>query len=673
MEKIISSLVVFKELYDKRKDIYDVLCNFILKIINDEQLYVFTGSEITQKLKSHFGFIIPEAIVKTALKRLRMKLEKGKYIVDRNNIKHAADDTASALTSIKNNIHTILLNLYEYIEIITKKAIKNSDKESIKDELYKFLLDNSTSKYYTKYISAYLLFEKNKELLGSLNIMRQGLILYSGFNYEDINSLGSWKNKLTIYIDTEIIFHMGGYNGSIYKSYFDDFYKFVKEINSKAKNRYITLKYFNETNDEIERFFIRASSIIDGKSSINPRNTAMVTITKGCKNTSDLLEKKADLFTLLLNNQIELDDYDYYKTEESYKHNILSNELLEELSNELGYDIYHDSKLLNYINYRRNYKEFENFSNVNYIFLTGNADIIRLAWHKRIKNERKVPLATTLDWITNKFWFKLQKGFGQEVTPLNVDIIIKSKITLSSIINDSIDKKYVEMHKEVSEGKLNEQFAKGRLMHLKLSSKKPEDIQTDNIDEVITFLNEDSLDKYIVEQESIAAKSIENEEKNKKLQLLLDSNKSELTNVTSGLIKQTRETISAKEQTKIFLNNAYGKIRKSIRLKMRAVSFCIFFLYVAIMGGIYYIIINISDYQITRVGLFLSIISISMPLLLSIRFRRKIQDGYFMKRIRDYIKRHEEKKNNFSSEMLLQVDNEIKILTEELKELEMKL
>lgn len=74
------------------------------------------------------------------------------------------------------------------------------------------------------------------------------MILYSGVRYGEITQKRKELvdyNYLVIYLDTEILFHFAGYNGELYKSLFEDFYKLVKEINSS--NRKIFFKYFKTT------------------------------------------------------------------------------------------------------------------------------------------------------------------------------------------------------------------------------------------------------------------------------------------------------------------------------------------------------------------------------------------------------------------------------------------
>lgn len=59
--------------------------------------------------------------------------------------------------------------------------------------------------------------------------------MLSGINYSNLAEIGTWQTNLTIYLDTEILFHFAGYNGKIYKSLFEDFFTYVNEINGQAR------------------------------------------------------------------------------------------------------------------------------------------------------------------------------------------------------------------------------------------------------------------------------------------------------------------------------------------------------------------------------------------------------------------------------------------------------
>ena len=82
---ILASFATLKSLNDSKKYInsYQILAEFIKYIIDGQKLYVFTAIEMKNRLKSVFGFDIPEAVVKTASKSLPfVTRENGTYIVD---------------------------------------------------------------------------------------------------------------------------------------------------------------------------------------------------------------------------------------------------------------------------------------------------------------------------------------------------------------------------------------------------------------------------------------------------------------------------------------------------------------------------------------------------------------------------------------------------------------
>lgn len=79
--KLLASLVIFRELFDKQKDIYSVIAEFLKEIIVIYGKHQFNLTEITNLLNNTFDFSLPEAVVNTALKRLSLLKENGFYIV----------------------------------------------------------------------------------------------------------------------------------------------------------------------------------------------------------------------------------------------------------------------------------------------------------------------------------------------------------------------------------------------------------------------------------------------------------------------------------------------------------------------------------------------------------------------------------------------------------------
>ena len=104
-----------------------------------------------------------------------------------------------------------------------------------------------------------------------LNAVREGAILYLGINH-NIGEHGSLKHELTLYLDTEILFDLLGYNGSVYETLSKDFYKLVQKGRRNGK---ITLTYFPHVKSEIERFFKSAEIIVEGRGYFNDEKPAM--------------------------------------------------------------------------------------------------------------------------------------------------------------------------------------------------------------------------------------------------------------------------------------------------------------------------------------------------------------------------------------------------------------
>lgn len=140
-----------------------------------------------------------------------------------------------------------------------------------------------------------------------------------------------------------------------------------------------------------------------------------------------------------------------------------------------------------------------------------------MAWHDLIKLNGNVPLATTLTFLTNKFWFKLGKGFGKNNYPKTFDIITKAQIVLSTQVNDSVSYKYDSLQAKLRKGELSEQQALATIIELRRESKKPEDIKEDDLNEVLSTISESNIEKYVQEQELFKIQTQKQKEENEKL------------------------------------------------------------------------------------------------------------------------------------------------------------
>ena len=298
--RLLASLAVFRELYNAEKDVYGIISVFLSDLIKIENLYSFSLNEITNKLNNTFEFEIPDAVVRTALGRLKfLEKQQGIYLVtDVSNINTESFDKKKQ--SIQSNNETIIDNLFRFIEKEKKVSLSEKDREKVSHSFCCFLLDVNNGDEYIEYVTSFILKnESDSDFKNQLNLIREGVILYSGIKYNNnLNDLGTWRTELTIFVDTEILFHLAGFNGELYQYLANDFLNYVREINQKAQKKLIKLKYFEEVKNDVEGFFKKARHLVEGNEKPYPNVTAMVSIVNGCKTAADILEKKSDFYTL---------------------------------------------------------------------------------------------------------------------------------------------------------------------------------------------------------------------------------------------------------------------------------------------------------------------------------------------------------------------------------------
>ncbi|NMC58293.1 MAG: hypothetical protein GYA51_02695, partial [Candidatus Methanofastidiosa archaeon] len=518
--KCLASLAVFRELYNNNRDIYAVICEFLKEIISKNGKYQFNLTEITQLLNDTYDFSIPEAVVGTSLNRFGKSLTKSHGIftvIDKEAFKITGRLTGTHL-EIQNNNETVINDLISFIEEKTNFKLTDNEKEKVVHSFCSFIIDESTNQPYSEYVSAFIVKEKKDfGFISRLNTIKEGVVLYTGLKYNsNLNELGSWTTELTVFVETEILFHFAGYNGVLYQTLFNDFFDLVKEINSKNQKKngkkLIHLKYFTDVKDEIEKFFKKAEHIVSGRDKANPSKTAMTSIIDGCTSPADIIEKKTRFYELLKSNGIIEDDYANYYSDFNHKFNLEDQELLKAISERTGIDdVYPYLKYLSYVNIHRKGNSNRSFENIGYILLSGTSNTIIIALDEAIKPNGSVPLATNLSFITNKLWFRLNKGFGKGTYPKSFDIVTKAQIVLSTQVNNSVAEKFDELQDKYKKGVLSEEQAVASIAELRRQAKKPEDIKEDDLQEILGSIDENSIETYLKEQELFKNKAAKQE------------------------------------------------------------------------------------------------------------------------------------------------------------------
>lgn len=365
-----------------------------------------------------------------------------------------------------------------------------------------YVIDENSEVEYKNDISSFIIsHSKDANFSEQLNNIRIGVVIFVGLayntNYDKIDGIDT---KLNIYLETEILFHRAGYNGKIFKTLFDEFYSLVLDINHRAHKSLISLYYFSETRKEIEDYFAIAEKIVDGQAQLDPSKTAMKYIVDCCDSASDVKELEAEFFDDLTRNGISLDLQENYYDKEHYNLTIEHEKFIQDDS-VTAENVLSKLRLLNYINIKRGGKAQNIFRNIGHILLTGNSLTFKLAFDEAIRKEGDVPLATGLDFLTNRFWLIADKGMASNMKLKSLDILTKAQIVMSASVSESVAQKFKKLIQDDNEGKFNLEKKKAALAGLHIHSVKPEDLDSANQETYLNFIKAKDIDAYLANNE----------------------------------------------------------------------------------------------------------------------------------------------------------------------------
>lgn len=611
---LLASVALFGELYDSRKDIYDVLAEFLKAAIISEAKWSFNVTDATALLENFYDFKIPSAVVKQTLKS---RLQRDKIVAFKDGVYAVDLAKAQVDLSISNDFESlregqqrVFDELCEYVEQNVGKRLSPGERDEVQGDFHSFLLERGLTGRYTQYIGSFVITrQNNRDFIEGLNSIKEGLILYAGIRYTgDLNDLGTWNNEFTIFLDTEILFNAVGYNGILYQQIFDDFFGLVKEINGfsvrKSGKRLIELKYFEEIEEEINRFFWVAGLILERKARLDPSKPAMISILNGCKVPSDVVERKAKFFGELTTMGIHREEkVDYYK---NHAYIVEGAELLDVLRNESiahnrlldEEECSHFLRLFTKINVLRKGINNIGFDRSRFMLMTGNNLALYLAFHPKVKmDERDTPYASSVDFITDKIWFRLKKGFSnKENLPKSFDFVTKAQMVLSSQVNTSISRRFQELSRRVESGEFTQEQALSAYSDFRNMILKPEEYTPEVISDTLAFLNDENLERHLQEK--------------------------------SLLLKQIEEGNVAKRQlAKIRSRNEREK-RKPLKIRTRAAFYLqvVFVLgLVVLMGYFLWIFLwNIKTERDTPIGVYSFLFAIALQVFGLVKYTKSI-------------------------------------------------
>lgn len=502
-------MTVVRELYDAEKGIYDVLEEFINEIITRNRWFSFSASDLTARLNDEYSFQLNDSVVRTCLKRMHFEKSNGKYKCD--DLEKRSSDINNFLEKSKAENKELFLQLYHFLEERLHKQFSEQEKRIIRNSFCDFLLQESlgNSDAYTQYFHEFVLaIEDDHNKMEVLQNIKEGTLIYEGICYcSNVNETGAWQSKLQMVLDTEILFAIGGYNSSMYQDMWSELDKYLKEINRgcPAGIPKIKLTYFSETKQEIDAYFESAERIVKGLDSLDPTKEAMGQIVNNCSTPSDVQTKKALFFQKLREHNITVVDRDFYDKEipDNFIYNLEKTDIDKKYAEqwkEKEENIYRSMRSLSHINILRKGVSNKGFENCSCIFLTATGRTLKLAFVPEFWEEGNVPLATTYDFLINRFWFKLNKGFGRNKTPRTIDMVMRAKHILSTIITSKASEKYDEYKDKYEKSEISKEDFWALNESLRQKLKTPEEVDKDTIGAEIDSLDRWNFDSVIEEQ-----------------------------------------------------------------------------------------------------------------------------------------------------------------------------
>lgn len=534
LHKNFAAIAVTGELYESGKDLYDVLAAYIMIIIKNDKLNGFTCADLTNQINRTNSFSVSESVVKSALTRLGLRRDQGRYWVD-DGIKCSID--TDKLEELTRQNDAVVKRLFEFISKENNNTLSTDDLKCIESQFYGFLHNPEYDGEYTILISKFLMENSLDPLFNqALSRIKDGLLVYEGICFSpEIGNGGKWDIPLDIYLELEVIFYIAGYNGEIHKEIYGqliDYIDEINDINSKKSggSNIIKLFYTSDIKTEIENYFSTAESIFERNEVVDPSKSAMMYILNGVKTKREIQVKKVQLYNFLSRKRILEKNIDFY-TDENRSYNIIDGNAyqynVEKIDSERGEEyIRRCTDKINQINIIRKNKN-SSLKDARAILLTANGTILRCAYMPNAYQEGDTPKAVNLDYLVNRFWYKLNKGFGKGESPKSIDIISRAQMVIASMTASKVSRAYDDIKSKYDEGSISDDEVAGILSELRRVSINPEDITLAKINEQISFLTDYDLNKKIedLKREEIARQKDKNTIV--KLQAKLETEKTE--------------------------------------------------------------------------------------------------------------------------------------------------
>lgn len=584
----LASYATYRQLYnDGKKDTYFVISRFIEHIILSNELNSFDVEKISSLLNENFGFNIPSYVIQSSIKRIEFVSKKdGQFLVSRENIS-LDSEIKEELEEYDLKSRALMSSLIKYVKNEKDKDQEISE-EKLTREFTSFLLDDSFNGDYSSIISKFIIEnDTDVNFLKNINQIKEGAVLFSGINYtSDISKL-TWKSNINLYVETEILFHLAGYNGIFFQKLANDMFQLINEMNQKNNKRIISIRYYKEVSEDIDHFFGTAEEIVKGNKIVDIGNVAMDEIVRDCSTPADVINKRSRFTNILKQYSIsEADSLNYYSPE-YHNFNIESQKIVEKY----GLATENKEKYLKHLNYTNILRKKDDINSENlslkeskHLVITEVGKILQMANDFNKENEDfNAPLAISMSSLTNRLWFDLNKGFGSEYLPSTFNILEKSRLVLSNILTQTVAKQYDKVKESYKKGELSEEDLNENIIELRKKMMKPEDIDREQLNNIDDIINPNGLEIYKSGKERLEkkVKKLEHDnkireldrqkiiEEKKRAEKEVENSKKEITRISNEKRIQIQKRINDIEARK---DNADKKVAGRIKFIRRLIT-----------------------------------------------------------------------------------------------------
>ena len=520
---LLASIALFGIYRNKNLDTYDLVAQYISAVIAQKEYSTFKPDTMQSDLKELYQIDIPIGVINSVCRnRIEgITLKNKEFICDLL----PKDEIEKEYKELAADYDQLFTPLIEFIN----KDTQDYDDQTIKDRFADYLVvgsidDTKLNNLYAAFISSN---QDNRDIRQKIDLLSSGLISYNGLSYTDTaGNSGAWTDKLTIYLDTEFLFSCAGYNGEYAHAVFEELYTLVKEINvsyrrrTKKEDNLVVLKYLKDTRERYLALVNSAKAYIEHKGTPDPSKRALIKIISESPSVFDVETHRAKIDTAIKDTyHIQYDDTEYtYGTDRKYV--LFDKETVTTLAKDYNpkqeeattkkLDYY--ARVYTIINGLRGGKSVGIFEKCQHIFLTGSR--IGRGASIAVRPDRKsVTVATDIDFLVSRFWFKLNKQLVPNHIPVSLDIVARSQ----AVLTREVSRKVKILYEELRQKDLTDAEQQSLYANLTEAERYLAPYNSSSTEDVLTFIEYKGIDEMIKDQRNLRQKAAEAEKAQKEL------------------------------------------------------------------------------------------------------------------------------------------------------------